>query len=69
MLPVGDLGVRRGMQRLYGLEELPTPAQMHTIAERWRPFASLGSYYMCVVASRSSCVDQRLQARRLHAGR
>jgi DNA-3-methyladenine glycosylase II len=46
VLPVGDLGVRKGMQTLYGLKELPSPDTMHRIAEKWRPFASLGSYYM-----------------------
>ena len=97
VLPVGDLGVRKGMQTLYGLkvrsqlaehsqrtwlcegggtraglegsptvrtapcptlntlrapgvlpllQELPNADTMHRIAEKWRPFASLGSYYM-----------------------
>lgn len=46
VLPVGDLGVRKGMQALYGLKELPSADAMHRIAEKWRPFASLGSYYM-----------------------
>ena len=46
VLPAGDLGVRRGMQALYGLRELPTPAQMEAVAEQWRPWRSVGSYYM-----------------------
>ena len=46
VLPVGDLGVRRGMQVLYGLRDLPTPAQMEAVADRWRPWRSVGSYYM-----------------------
>lgn len=29
-------------------QDLPSPDAMHRIAEKWRPFASLGSYYMCV---------------------
>lgn len=28
------------------LQDLPDAAKMHSIAEKWRPFASLGSYYM-----------------------
>lgn len=45
-LPTGDLGVRRGMQALYGLRELPTPKQMEVVAEKWKPWRSVGSYYM-----------------------
>ena len=46
VLPVDDLGVRKGMQRVYGLPELPKPAQMREIAEKWRPHRSIGSWYM-----------------------
>ena len=46
VLPVGDLGVRRGMQALYGLKSLPTPSQMEAIASSWQPWRSVGSYFM-----------------------
>ncbi|KAK9809620.1 hypothetical protein WJX73_008088 [Symbiochloris irregularis] len=46
VLPVGDLGVRKGMQTLYGLKELPNPAQMKEVAKAWEPYRSLGSYLM-----------------------
>ncbi|KAL4452033.1 hypothetical protein ABPG75_007695 [Micractinium tetrahymenae] len=46
VLPTGDLGVRRGMQALYGLKELPDAAAMEALAEKWRPFRSVGSYFM-----------------------
>ncbi|WOK95648.1 hypothetical protein Cni_G04355 [Canna indica] len=46
VLPVGDLGVRKGVQMLYGLEEVPRPSQMEQLCERWRPFRSVGSWYM-----------------------
>jgi DNA-3-methyladenine glycosylase II len=46
ILPVGDLGVRKGMQHLYSLKELPSAAQMEVVAEQWRPYRSVGSYYM-----------------------
>ena len=41
-----DLGVRRGMQITYGLEDLPKPDQMRTIAEPWQPYRSAGTWYM-----------------------
>src|SRR3954468_3588247 len=33
VLPVGDLGIRKAMQIHYGLEDLPSPAQMEQLAE------------------------------------
>jgi len=46
VLPVDDLGVRRGMQITYGLTELPKPDEMRRIAEPWRPYRSAGTWYM-----------------------
>jgi len=46
VLPVDDLGVRRGMQIAYGLPELPKPDEMRRIAEPWRPYRSAGTWYM-----------------------
>ncbi|HVL88077.1 MAG TPA: DNA-3-methyladenine glycosylase [Candidatus Thermoplasmatota archaeon] len=46
VLPVGDYGVRKGMQRLYGLRALPLPERMREIAEPWRPYRSAGSWYL-----------------------
>ncbi|CAH8385069.1 unnamed protein product [Eruca vesicaria subsp. sativa] len=46
VLPVGDLGVRKGVKDLYGLKELPGPLQMEQLCEKWRPYRSVGSWYM-----------------------
>jgi DNA-3-methyladenine glycosylase II len=46
VLPVGDLGVRRAVERAYGLPELPDAAQLTEIAEPWRPNRSLASLYL-----------------------
>lgn len=46
VLPVGDYGVRKGMQSLYGLPELPGPAEMEILAEPWRPFRTVASWYL-----------------------
>lgn len=50
VLPVGDLGVRKGMQVYFDLEALPKPSEMIALAEAWRPFRSIGSWYMWRVA-------------------
>jgi DNA-3-methyladenine glycosylase II len=46
ILPVGDLGIRAAMRKAYGLEELPAPAEMETIAQRWRPYCSVATWYL-----------------------
>ena len=46
VLPVGDYGVRKGMQRIYRLRELPKPPTMERIAAPWRPYRSIASWYL-----------------------
>jgi DNA-3-methyladenine glycosylase II len=43
VLPSGDLGIRRAVQIRYGLEELPTPAEVDRIGEPWRPYRTAAS--------------------------
>ena len=38
VLAVGDLGIRRAVQRAYGLPAPPTPAELTELAEPWRPY-------------------------------
>jgi DNA-3-methyladenine glycosylase II len=42
----GDLGIRRAVQLAYHLDEMPTPAAVEQLAERWRPHRSLASIYL-----------------------
>ena len=46
VLPVADLGIRTAMQRAWNLSELPKPLEMEEIAARWRPWASVASWYL-----------------------
>ncbi len=46
VLPTGDLGVRAGLRTFHGLAEMPTPAQCIPLAEPWRPFRSVASWYL-----------------------
>jgi DNA-3-methyladenine glycosylase II len=46
ILPVGDLGIRRAIERAYGLDELPLAPAMETIAEPWRPHRTLACRYL-----------------------
>jgi len=46
VLPTGDYGVRKSMQATYRLRELPKPERMRRIAEPWRPYRSVASWYL-----------------------
>jgi DNA-3-methyladenine glycosylase II len=46
VLPVGDLGIRRAIERAYSLKALPDPAEMERIAEPWRPHRTLACRYL-----------------------
>jgi DNA-3-methyladenine glycosylase II len=46
VLPVGDLGVRRAIERAYRLPALPSVDEMTAIAEPWRPYRSLAARYL-----------------------
>jgi DNA-3-methyladenine glycosylase II len=46
VLPVGDLGIRRAVERAYGLPRLPDPAELTRIAAPWRPHRTLACRYL-----------------------
>jgi DNA-3-methyladenine glycosylase II len=48
VLPVGDLGIRNGMMKLYGLESAPDAEQMREISVKsgWHPYESVASWYI-----------------------
>lgn len=48
VLATGDLGVRSAIKRLYGLDALPSPAEMRTIADtnKWHPYESIACWYL-----------------------
>lgn len=45
VLPVLDLGVRKGAQRIYRTRALPDATRLTKIARNWRPWASVASWY------------------------
>jgi DNA-3-methyladenine glycosylase II len=46
VLPVGDLGIRRAVERLYKLPKIPDAPTVLGIGEAWRPYRSLASLYL-----------------------
>jgi len=46
VLPVDDLGVRRGFMHTFGGKTLPDAKKMLRRGERWRPYRSVASWYL-----------------------
>ena len=46
VLPVGDLGIRRSVERHYVLAALPDADELRLIAEPWRPHRTLACLYL-----------------------
>lgn len=46
VLPVGDLGIRRAVERAYGLRDLPSAEELERVAEPWRPHRTLACLYL-----------------------
>jgi DNA-3-methyladenine glycosylase II len=46
ILPTGDLGIRSAMRKAYGLEALPAPDEMERLAQNWRPYCTVASWYL-----------------------
>jgi DNA-3-methyladenine glycosylase II len=46
VLPASDLGVRVALRDRHGLAELPKPRECPALAEHWRPYRTIGSWYI-----------------------
>ena len=46
ILPIDDLGIRKGAQIVCGLEELPKPRALAELGQRWAPWRTRASLYL-----------------------
>jgi len=46
VLPIHDLGVKKGWSVTYGKKRMPEPKELLAFGERWRPYRTLASWYM-----------------------
>ena len=53
VLPIHDLGVRKGWAVTYGKKHMPAPKELLKFGERWRPYRTLASWYMWRAAQRA----------------
>ena len=50
ILPVDDLGIRKGAQRVDGSDTMPTPRELQARGERWGPYRTWASLYLWRIA-------------------
>ena len=46
VLPIHDLGVKKGWSVAYGKKRMPKPMELLAFGERWRPYRTVASWYM-----------------------
>ncbi len=46
VLPVTDLGIRKGFMKTFGMKSLPSERTLRRRGERWRPFRTVASWYL-----------------------
>jgi DNA-3-methyladenine glycosylase II len=59
VLPVGDLGIVKAVQRAYRLRTLPSPERLTKIGETWRPYRSVACWYLWASLSTPTEVIKR----------
>ncbi len=60
ILPIGDLGLRSGIQKAYGLDHLPTPTEITKLAEErnWKPYESIATWYIWQSLNNKPALEQ-----------
>ncbi len=46
VLPVDDLGIRKALQSIYSLPDIPKKEAIEKLAEKWHPYCSIASLYL-----------------------
>ena len=54
VLPIHDLGIRKGWAITYGKKQLPKPRELLAFGERWRPYRTVASWYMWRACERAA---------------
>ncbi|MBU1755223.1 DNA-3-methyladenine glycosylase [Patescibacteria group bacterium] len=46
VLPTGDLAIQKGFQKVFGLKSLPDAKTMQKLAQNWKPYRTVASWYL-----------------------
>ncbi len=63
VLPIHDLGIRKGFQRVYGHKDVPKPQFILEHGERWRPYRSIASWYLWRAADDKAAKPGRMRGK------
>jgi 3-methyladenine DNA glycosylase/8-oxoguanine DNA glycosylase len=65
VLPIHDLGVKKGWSVAYNKKHMPTPKNLLKFGERWRPYRTVASWYMWRAFERAGYkVTNKIRARK-----
>jgi len=65
VLPIHDLGVKKGWSVAYGKKHMPKPKELLKFGERWRPYRTIASWYMWRAFERAGYkVTNKIRARK-----
>jgi len=59
VLPIHDLGVKKGWSITYGKKHMPKPKELLAFGERWRPYRTVASWYMWRACQRAGSAAMR----------
>lgn len=59
VLPIDDLGVKKGWSITYGKKRMPKPKELLAFGERWRPYRTVASWYMWRACHRAGYAAMR----------
>ncbi len=59
VLPIHDLGVKKGWSITYGKKHMPKPKELLAFGERWRPYRTAASWYMWRACQRAGNAAMR----------
>lgn len=45
VLPIGDLGLKAGIKKIYNGRSLPSPKKMLALGKKWHPMETVGTWY------------------------
>ena len=65
ILPVGDLGIVKAVQRAYRLRTAPGPERLVKIGEPWRPYRSVACWYLWRSLGNAPDAEPRTRSRGL----
>jgi DNA-3-methyladenine glycosylase II len=70
VLPIHDLGVKKGWSVTYGKKHMPKPKELLAFGERWRPYRTVASWYLWRAFERAGyAATNKIRPAKLRANR